>query len=502
MLRASSYTIYVALPNTDDEMLLVHGYTGAYDRVSRDVANYVRSLEDGPAPKPLYGDWATEPSGDQVASGGVKEPSTRTIEILKRRGYLTSRSLDQEAGYVARLTKRLHARPTTPVYIVMPTYQCNLRCAYCFQDHMRTKPEYKHLLRTMTTEMVDRLIASWQSIETDQLQLRGPFRRSVLFFGGEPLLAESRPVVEYFMRNSGEADFSAITNATELDAYTDLLGPSGLSWLQITLDGPPTEHDQRRVYADGSGSFDRIAGNIDLALSRGVRVAIRLNIDRQNVVRLPELADLFSERAWDQNPLFSCYTAPIHNTKGGDLTQIRSKYFNSWDLENAIGKLRSEHPRMRSIDGPDEQLRGRARRVFQSGLEPGAAPYLKTAFCGAHSGMYIFDVFGDIYACWEKTGDPSIRIGHVNEGSTIDWNDGLNKLWRTRTPASNPVCRKCRYALHCGGGCAVLAEGASGKYHSNYCDGFADRFRSAVADAYVSFMRGDVVSTAERICDM
>src|SRR5689334_23778523 len=31
-LRASGYTIYVALPDNEDEMLLVHGYTGAFDK--------------------------------------------------------------------------------------------------------------------------------------------------------------------------------------------------------------------------------------------------------------------------------------------------------------------------------------------------------------------------------------------------------------------------------------------------------------------------------------
>ena len=27
--------------------------------------------------------------------------------------------------------------------------------------------------------------------------------------------------------------------------------------------------------------------------------------------------------------------------------------------------------------------------------------------------MYVLDAFGDIYACWERTGDPSMRIGTI-----------------------------------------------------------------------------------------
>jgi len=53
VLRTSSYTIYVDLPGNEEEMLLVHTYTGAFDRVSRRVATWVRSLEAGRPPKPL-----------------------------------------------------------------------------------------------------------------------------------------------------------------------------------------------------------------------------------------------------------------------------------------------------------------------------------------------------------------------------------------------------------------------------------------------------------------
>src|SRR3954468_1184393 len=56
-MRTSSYVIYVDLPDTQDEVLLVHGYTGAYDRVSRKVAAFLRNGEAGHVPRPLYGTW-------------------------------------------------------------------------------------------------------------------------------------------------------------------------------------------------------------------------------------------------------------------------------------------------------------------------------------------------------------------------------------------------------------------------------------------------------------
>ena len=79
MLRTSNYTIFVDLPDEPDNMLLVHGYSGAYDKISKRVATYVRSLSQGPAPKPLFGDWSPEPP----IEGEVHSPTDATVEILK-----------------------------------------------------------------------------------------------------------------------------------------------------------------------------------------------------------------------------------------------------------------------------------------------------------------------------------------------------------------------------------------------------------------------------------
>ena len=130
-------------------------------------------------------------------------------------------------------------------------------------------------------------------------------------------------------------------------------------------------------------------------------------------------------------------------------------------------------------------------------------PQFRPSFCGAHDQMYIFDPFGDVYACWERTGDVRIRIAHVTEEGRIEYQAERHHEWRSRNVASNPVCRRCRYSLHCGGGCAILALGQRGKFHANYCDGFASRFRASIADAYRAHVAGEeAVGLHERVCDL
>ncbi len=227
MLRTSSYTIYVDLPSSTDEMLLVHGYTGAYNKVSRRVATYLRSLEVKAPPKPLYGDWTPEPA----INGEITPPSEATIELLKKRGYLTKMTPEEEEAFFVKLATKLHhfQKRLMPTYVFMPTYSCNLRCPYCFQDHMRTDPAYKHLLTRMSPEVVDRIFAAMPAIEAAHgVAEDADLPRNITLFGGEPLLAENRSTIEYILERafaSGQANFSAVTNGTELEAYQDLLAP-------------------------------------------------------------------------------------------------------------------------------------------------------------------------------------------------------------------------------------------------------------------------------------
>lgn len=498
--RTSSYTIYVDLPGSTEDMLLLHAYTGAYDRVSRRVATYVRALETRHAPRPLYGEWTSEP---QPASGEVLAPSDETLTRLRKRGYLTQMSGEEEEIYFCHVAATLHhiALRQRPAYILMPTYQCNLRCAYCFQDHMRTNPSYQHLLRLMSPDMVDRIFKGMAYIEDVHGLAEADAGRRITLFGGEPLLRESRPIIEYILQRAAECSetqVSAISNGTDLDAFEDLLGPQGIRSIQITLDGPAEEHDRRRIYADGSGSFARIARNITMALRRGTAISLRMNIDRANITHLPRLAEEFERQGWTEDSLFSSYVAPIAATNENVSQQST---FDSWELNEALRKLREHHPVIRHIGTHDQGLAERARQIFDERSDP--LPNFKTDFCGAHNTMYVLDPFGDIYACWERTGDRSLRIGTITEMGEVLMNSALLEQWRSRDVTTNSVCRKCRYATYCGGGCAILAEEDHGTVFANHCDGFAKRFRASVASAYLEHLSGDHHGPrAERICDL
>lgn len=492
MLRTSSYTIFVDLPEERDEVLLIHGYTGAYDKVSRPVARYLRSLSGRQAQ-----------DGRSADAGNGWQPRGETFEVLQRRGYLTARTHEEEEGLFGKvadalLQRNAHARPG---YVILPTYSCNLRCPYCFQRHMRTDPALGHLIRTMAPEMVDRIFAALPAIEERHgVKADDKRPRSLLLFGGEPLLAASRPIVEHILekaRELGEFKFSAISNATELDAYRDLLGPGKIESVQVTVDGVPAEHDLKRAYADGSGSFAKIAANVGMALELGVRINLRLNIDSKNVAHLPQIAEEIAARGWKSYPNFGAYVSPVHAT--GDQAG-RGAGMDTWRLKKALLAFERDRFDLHGIGNMDENLRGRLRRIFERRQDP--APGFRTTFCAAHSTMYIFDAFGDVYACWEHLGDPRIRVGHIAPEGEISLEQGQLQVWRSRNVTSNPVCRRCRYAFYCGGGCANLAWVRTGDLHTSHCDGFAHRFQVTAAQVYLDFLGGRQAEVNEEpACD-
>ncbi len=506
-MRTSSYTIYVDLPETRDEQLLIHGYSGAYDLVARPIAEYLRAHEDT-RHTPLHGAWRDPPAGDAAPATLPAE----TLEMLRARGFLTEMSADEERAAVRKLATRRHRVELAmrPTYIVMPSYQCNLRCGYCFQNHMRTQPELAHLLQTMSPDMARRIVRAMAVI--DGMHPRtGDEPRNVTLFGGEPLLAEHRPFIAWLIRElqaASPCELSAVSNATQLDAYLDLLGPDCIRLVQVTIDGPPAVHDRRRIHADGSGSFALIAANVTRALERGAQIALRVNVDRSNLDGLPELAREIVARGWHEQSNFRAYAAAVNASN--DQTAKKDTY-NGYALSVHMRELGERYPELRAIARPSDELRGTVARILRGELPPWAV--YKASYCAAHSGMYVFDSFGDIYACWERTGDPSIRVGSIDEDGVPHFTGaraapaatpavrrmlplagkpvaGDLAAWRERTITTNDTCASCRYAFYCGGGCAAEALDHRGGFHMNNCDGFQQRFRVAAADAYDDVRHG------------
>ena len=175
-LRLSDYTIPIALEAEPGKTLLVHGYTGAIDVVDSELWQTLKDF----------------PNGNNLSS--------EEIELLGKRGYLTSKTTEEERAYVAKFAEKLHESrlKLQKNFGFVVTYDCNFRCPYCFENAI-SKHGTAWSKQSMTPELVDRAFEAMLEIEPRK-ELH---KKSILLYGGEPLLRENHDIVKYIVEKEG-----------------------------------------------------------------------------------------------------------------------------------------------------------------------------------------------------------------------------------------------------------------------------------------------------------
>ena len=223
-MKVSAYCIRVKLE--EDEYLLINSRTGAVDLVDREVIDLLGS----------------DPSG--------ADPSI--VEFLQERGHITDLLPEEELQQMETLYEeyiKTHKKYHT--HVIIPTYNCNLECPYCFLLDLQEKGK-DWLNKVIDDTHIEKIF----DIAT---KMDGTYRGRMALYGGEPLLVKNKFVIEKIL-HTGKTygyTFTIPTNGVFVIDFLDILKPYGAS-LQITIDGPKEIHDKRRFRKDGSGTFDEI----------------------------------------------------------------------------------------------------------------------------------------------------------------------------------------------------------------------------------------------------
>jgi uncharacterized protein len=471
-IRGSSYNIYVKL--SDAETLLVHGYTGAVRKVPSGIVNYIRSL-------------------DNPAIGGAlftSVPSDILYSELKRDGFITDMTLKDEIEFISRINSNLHERNRKgkPEFMIVPTYSCNFNCYYCYEKDMRISRGDSYVNSVMSNDMCRMICSAMMEIEN---QNRAPGSDcnnpvQVTFYGGEPLQRVTSGVVTSILQQLlpvNRYTFSAITNGYELEYFRDILSPEMFSEVQVTIDSVPEVHNKRRTLKNSSaGTFHKIADNISMALDKGVDVNVRVNTDRDTIIRIEELTCEMAARGWGCYDNFRVSLAPVFRLKGDPGHDRCLNY----------GTLFNELKNYSTVPGADNNIRAIvSQEEYFDSMEESLinglplTSHFKSSICNSMGTLFIFDLYGDIYPCFEKVGRKESVLGNVSSDKGTVFNDEVHDRWRGRIATSNDKCGRCSYTLFCGGGCASRAEDSNGTIYSSYCDGFPLFFQSKIMELYL-----------------
>ena len=450
--RKSSYVIQVCIDSNKKQYLLMQGYTGALDIVPEYIG-ILFSEENRNTPLP----------GDL---------SDTTFSFLLKRGYITSKSKEEETELVKKIAKAIHLyhQQTDKRFTFVVSYNCNFRCPYCFENVISNHGK-GWSKRMMTKEMVDNAYHSMSLIEPNESK----HFKEISLYGGEPLMEENLDIVHYIIDEgiSKGYKFSAISNGYDLDLFDNLLGENKIRKIQITLDGARKYHNSRRFHYRKGASYDKILNNIKMALDKGVKIRVRSNIDKDNFESMNTLLDDFNKLRLFDYTNFRFYPALLRKNTNDLSNESDKKNFNYFTPDAFEDNISMMKDAKNSISD-----------LLFSAFKHKKPVMLQSSHCGANTGIYIFDPEGNIYCCLEAVGIKKHIIGHY-DADHVDWTSNY-KAWKERYIGILPVCAQCRYALICGGGCTVKV--ALNDYTHPYCDHFPEIFEINARKAYKNFV--------------
>ncbi|MBR1761201.1 MAG: radical SAM protein [Schwartzia sp.] len=451
-MRKSTYEIILPLIHGSEEIkdrtLLVNGLYGAIDVVKKEEA-------------------------DKFAAGDFAGLSTALRERLLLRGHLTRKSEEEELAdlkLIGRLYRLLPARAGIGI-VIMPTYDCNFRCPYCFERH-RLANGQDWLSRTMSHEMIE---AVFSAIEN--YRARGYAVNTCGFYGGEPFLARNLPVVREIAERCKALGLkiNAVTNGYDLESYLDFMEEYGCKSLQITVDGVGEANDCRRIHKDGVPTYDRILKNAELALQRGVRISLRVNVGRENISGIGALVEDLRARGFIEKEKqraaarvmgekpkrgkFSYYFKATFDNKHSE-TDVKEQDIIDELMKNGFTAL--EAIELQSQYSP-------AAHELKSLFTKKTFPQFSPVYCGSESGMLVIDPFGRLYPCWDTVAMEETAVGATNVETGRFFMNFSKAKWRTRTTDLMAACQTCPYAFICRGGCASRAFAEHGSYFRESC---------------------------------
>lgn len=450
MIRKSNYNIISKLD--EKRYVIMHGYTSAIDIINTSVKNY------------------------------INENCTHDEKLnnyLLNRGYFTTETSDEEIKRVLITGKKIseiyEKQGNYSSIVIMVTYDCNFRCPYCYEKQVRTIGDEKLLKLVIDSKKIDKI---YELLNDEKLSFLN--NKLIYLYGGEPFLSKNYNTVKYIIEKGHKLGyiFSATTNGYEIESYSKYLTPDYINTLQIPLDGGEDYHNKSRYHYKNGKTFKKIIFNINNILKSGVKISLRLNIDKNNINSLKQIVSIFNENKWFDKNNLSLYLANINN--GGEQIDPNDNLnlFESFgEMKNYILRANDNLIYDKFMSSP-HPVKDNIKNVMSSSK---IFPFTHHS-CGAHKNMFVFDPIGNIYPCWEFVGKKEHMIGKFFPEFKLFTEQ--YKLWQNRTIENLPICKKCKYALICSGGCAAHAYNKNGTIYSNYCEDFDKTMKTLLRDAF------------------
>lgn len=435
MLKTSDYNFIWPIENSENAVIY-NSFTGAAMEINKEYLVYLEK-------------------NDPLDPAQLDEKQRAIVIALETNGFLIDADIYEKKILKYRYNKEKFNRETLTLTI-LPTFRCNLRCFYCFEDRTRTE-----LMTPQIQEGVLQYVLK---------SLAGVNNIHVCWFGGEPLMAwkiictMSEKLMKIAEDNNCTYSARMISNGYLLDEdKIARLKEIGINSIQITLDGPPAMHSLRKsIKGDPETNFNFIIDKIKKLIDAKIKVKIRVNIDKKNLNAVDELLELLAKAGLQEAYIYPAMIEPYtklcsdieNNCLHRDEFAEIETWFNKLLLEKGLRKDLSE-----------------------------VLPAPKGNFCISDQiNAVSIAPDGYVYKCWNTIGSRDAVLADVMDREE-DESENKKRNMRiiedlTWDPFEKQECTSCKLLPVCMGGCPYQSK-TSGD-NIPYCLTIKDTIRENV----------------------
>ncbi len=327
---------------------------------------------------------------------------------------------------------------------VNPTEDCNLSCKYCrVPKDVKTNVMSKETLKNLYNEISKEKIKN----------------KYIIWHGGEPTLVgeEFYSLVADLQKDIDNIRNGIQTNGTLLTEGLIEIFKNNEFRIGISLDGPKEIHDSKRIYKDGSGSFEKVMNGIRLLREYGADFAVLSLLTNDSIAHLKEIYDTVRKTGANGAKFEVFFPGGKGKkyrdkfyVKPEDYTKSMIKLYDMWIHEDNRKDFR--------VDPLDKIVES-----FFSGHSR-ACDY--AGACGTN--FLSIDSNGDIYVCGRFVGVKEFRIGNINKNTlreALDHEVCQEMVKRRIEARKRCIDNNCKYVDVCNGGCAY----ESFTFHNDLC---------------------------------
>lgn len=361
----------------------------------------------------------------------LNEEDLKIFKSMKKCGFIVDDCLD-EIEFLKFKSYQGRFNTDNLRLTIAPTFACNFACPYCYEN---TKNE-------IMTESVIKAIC-----EEVHAAAECKKRIYITWYGGEPLLAKNIiwHLSENFLKDCENfgAHYSAriVTNGYLIDAETvEKFKNYKITNAQITIDGPPDIHNNRRKLKNSSKpTFEIILQNTRKLLEAGIRVDIRVNVDKTNEEHVEELLDILLSYQLEKAFLYIGHvevSTEFCQSISGNCLSTKEYALKFVDFERLLLK-----------------------KGFHSDNYP-LYPRAKSNNCGADSiTSKVVAPDGSLYKCWHDMSFPDKSIGNIKDKSVLNGSNIMSQVkYMLFDPLKKQKCVKCNILPICMGGCPTTSN--------------------------------------------